>query len=273
VLFYKRRAGRFWWTSREMDAFCSSDGGTLLFYEWGEGAGGIPNVYLRNTGGGDAVRLGEGKALALAADRKWILALRAGPPPQLVLLPAGAGEAKLLPRAGIQEYYSGAWFPDGKAILFAGEGPDHVPRSFVEDVDGGEARAVTAAGVRATLISPDGKRLAAYGPEGDYYMAPAEGGELQRIRGTEAGDDLIQWSADGRFLYVRGADESLVEIFRIDLSNGRRELWKKAEVPDKVGFIGIETGPGAVRITPDGKSLVYTFWQAPGELYVAQGLR
>ena len=91
--------------------------------------------------------------------------------------------------------------------------------------------------------------------------------------GRSRGDELIQWSADGRFLYVRGSNESVVELFRIDLFSGQREPWKTLEVPDKVGFVGIENGPGAIRITPDGKSYVYTYWQALGELYIAEGLK
>jgi serine/threonine protein kinase/WD40 repeat protein len=261
------------WFDWSTAADLSSTGGTVLFYEWGEGTGGIPTVYLRETGGGEAVGLGEGKPLALAPGGKWVLALKGGPPAQLTLLPTGAGEPKLLPRSGIQEYYSGAWFPGGKKILFSGETSDHIPRSFIQDVDGGEARPVTAPGVRATLISPDGTRLAAYGPEGDYYLAPIDGGEPRRIRGAEHGDDLIQWSADGRFLYVKGPNESFLELFRIDLTNGKREPWKKLEVPNKVGFVGIQNGPGAIRITPDGKSYVYTSWQALGELYIAEGLK
>ena len=80
-------------------------------------------------------------------------------------------------------------------------------------------------------------------------------------------------TSDGRFLYVKGPNESLVELFRIDLMNGKREPWKKLEVPNKVGFVGIQNGPGAIRITPDGKSYVYTSWQALGELYIAEGLK
>jgi len=261
------------WFDWSTSADLSSDGRTLLFYEWGEAAGGTPIVYTRDTEGGEAVRLGEGKALALSRDQKWVLASQAGPPPLLLLLPTGAGESKMLPRSGMHVYYSGAWFPDGKRILFAGETSDHMPRSFVQDVDGGEARPVTAAGVVATLISPDGKSLAVYGPGADYYLVPTGGGKLQRIRGMESGDELIQWSEDGRFLYVRGPRDSVVELFRIDLFSGRRDPWKKLELPDKVGFIGLETGPGATRVTPDGKSYIYTFWQARGELYVAEGLK
>jgi len=261
------------WFDWSTAADLSSTGSTVLFYEWGEATGGIPSVYLRGTAGGEAVGLGEGKPMALAPDGKWVLALKGGRPSQLTILPTGAGEPKLLPRSGIQEYYSGAWFPGGKKILFSGETSDHVPRSFIQDVEGGEARPVTAAGVRATLISPDGTHLAAYGPEGDYFVVPVGGGEPLRIRGTERGDELIQWSADGRYLYVKGPNESYVELFKIDLMTGKREPWKKLEVPNKVGFVGIQNGPGAIRITPDGKSYIYTSWQALGELYIADGLK
>jgi eukaryotic-like serine/threonine-protein kinase len=266
-----RRLSRLDWST---SADLSADGRNLLFYEWGEAVNGVPTIYMRDTEGGEAVRLGEGKALALSRDQKWVLALKAGPPAELILLPTGAGASKVLPRSGIEDYYSGAFFPDGKKILFAGEGSDHIPRSFVQDIDGGEARAVTADDVRATLISSDGKRLAAYGRrEGDFYVASADGGKLERIPGTAVGDELIQWSDDGRFLYVRTLNDSAVELFRIDLSSGERKRWNKLEVPDNVGFISIEEAPGAIRMTRDGKSYVYTFWQARGELFIAEGLK
>jgi len=263
----------FSWFDWSTGADLSSDGGTMLFYEWGQGAGGVHTVYSRKTAGGDAGRLGEGKAMALSRDGRWVLALKAGPPQELDLLPSGAGESKVLPRSGIQEYYSAAWFPDQKSILIAGERADHAPRSFIQDVDGGEARPVTAAGVRATLISPDGKWLAAYGPRDDYFLVPVGGGEPRPIRGLDPRDELIEWSADGNFLYVRGSDETAVQIYRIDLSTGLRKWWQTLEVPDQAGFVGIEKGPGAIRMTPDGKSFMYTYWQAFGELYIVEGLK
>jgi Tol biopolymer transport system component len=264
-----RRLSWFDWSTA---ADLSPDGRTLLFYEWGEGARGVPTVYWRKTtGGDDAIRLGEGKPLALSPDQRWVLTLKSGPPSELMLLPTGAGDSKLLPRSGIQEYYSGAWFPDGKRIMFAGERFDHVPRTFVQDVDGGEARAVSPAGVRATLISADGKSLAAYGPKDDYYRIPADGGELRRIAGALPGDELVQWNE--RFLYVRRTNDSALELFRVDLSSGVRKTWQTLEPPDKVGFIGFQGEPGAVRMTRDGQSYIYTSWQAQAELYIVEGLR
>jgi serine/threonine protein kinase/Tol biopolymer transport system component len=259
------------WFDWSTAADLSRDGKTLLFYEWGEGVAGNPTVYLRKTDGQDAVRLGEGKALSLSPDGAWALALQTGPPPRLVLLPTGPGNEKRLPASGIVQFYSAVWFPDGKRILIVGEGPDHRPRSYVQDVAGGEARAVTDEPLQATLISPDGRFMAGLGAGGEYELRPVDGGEHHGIAGTLTEDELVQWSPDGRFLYVRGPNDSAIDLFRVDLSSGRREPWKRIEPADPVGLIGIQLA--SVHVTPDGKSYVYTYWKALTDLYLVDGLK
>jgi eukaryotic-like serine/threonine-protein kinase len=259
------------WFDWSTAADISADGKKLLFYEWGEGVAGNSTVYLRDTSGGDAIRLGEGRALALSPDGKWALALQAGPPPRLVLLPTGPGEEKPLPASGLNEYYSATWFPDGKRILFVAGGSDGQPRSYVQDVNGGEASAITDATAQAVLVSPDGKLLAAVGAAGALELLLVDGGEPREIRGALPGDELIQWSADGRSLYLREPGDSAVEFFRLDLSTGRREPWKTIAAADPVGLIGIQ--PAAVHMTPDGKSYVYSYWRTLTELYLVDGLK
>ncbi len=259
------------WFDWSTAADLSADGKKLLFYEWGEGVAGTPIVYLRDTSGGDAVRLGEGRALALSPDGKWALALQQGPPPRLVLLPTGTGEEKSLPSSGLNEYYSARWFPDGKRILLVAAGSDGKPRSYVQNLDGGGASAITDEAVQAVLVSPDGELLAAIDAAGHYELRPVNGGEPRLIRGALSGDELVQWSADGRFLYVQGLDDSTVEFFRLNLATGRREPWKTIEAADPVGLIGIQ--PASVHITPDGSSYVYSYWKTLTELYLVDNLK
>ncbi len=180
------------WFDWSTAADLSADGKKLLFYEWGEGVAGSSTVYLRDTGGGDAVRLGEGRAMALSPDGEWALALQTGPPPRLALLPTGPGEEKHLPSSGLTEYYSAAWFPDGKRILFVAAGPEGQPRSYVQDVDGGEARAITDGTVQAVLVSPNGNTLAAVRDAGGYELRPVGHGETQADSGHLPGDELVQ---------------------------------------------------------------------------------
>jgi eukaryotic-like serine/threonine-protein kinase len=259
------------WFDWSTAAGLSADGKKLLFYEWGEGVAGNPTVYLRDTTGGDAIRLGEGRALALSPDGKFALALQKGPPPTLILLPTGTGEEKRLAGSDLKEYYSAAWFPDGKRILFVAAGADGEPRSYIQEIDGGAPRAIGGETMQAVLVSPDQKLLAGIGAEGGYVLRLIDGGETRPIRGALPSDDLIQWSADGRFLYMRAPGDSTLDFFRVNLATGRREPWKSIDAGDPVGLIGIQ--PGAVYMTPDGKSYAYSYWKTLTELYLVDNLK
>jgi Tol biopolymer transport system component len=259
------------WFDWSTVAGLSPDGKKLLFYEWGEAMSGNPTVYLRDTNGGDAIRLGEGRALALSPDGQFALALQAGPPPTLVLLPTGPGEERRLPVSGLKEYYSAAWFPDGKRLLFVAAGSDAQPHSYVQDVHGGAAVPTSDKTIQAVLVSPNEDLLAGISSSGDYVLHPVDGGDARPIRGALPGDDLIQWSSDGRFLFVCGPGDSSLEFFRVDLITGRREPWKSVEPTDTVGMIGIQ--PAAVHITPDGKSVAYSYWKTLTDLYLVDNLK
>jgi Tol biopolymer transport system component len=259
------------WFDWSTVADLSPDGKKLLFYEWGEAVKGNPTVYLRDTNGGDAIRLGEGRALALSPDGTLALALQAGPPPALVLLPTGPGEEKRLPASSLKEYYSAAWFPDGKRILFVAAGTDGHPRSYVQNLDGGAAVPIGDETLRAVLVSPDGKFLAGMNSARDYVLHSVSAGNSHPIRGVSPGDDLIQWSSDGRFLYVRGPDESSLDFFRLDLATGRRQPWKRIQPADAVGMIGIQSA--AVHMTPDARSVAYSYWKTLTELYLVENLK
>jgi Tol biopolymer transport system component len=263
------------WFDYSTAADLSADGRFLLFYEWGEGASGIHTVYLRKTDGSDPVRLGEGKPLALSPDGKWALAVQQTVPPKLVLLPTGPGEEKLLPRGTIGEYKSAGWFPDGRKVFFSGAEAGHRHRTYVQDIEGGEPRPVTAEGMEGGLLSPDGKLIAAVDRYGEYYLCPIEGGEPRAIDGYLEKDRLLQWSGDGRSLFLRdtGAGDLVLKIYKLDLASGRRELWKELTPPDPAASVGIGDAPGEAQITPDGKSYVYTFWTSPVVLYMVEGLK
>ena len=68
----------------------------ILFFESGEGGGPHYAVYLRNTDGSPAIRLGEGTGLSLSPDGQWALSRLNVVPSPLVLYPTGVGEMKQL---------------------------------------------------------------------------------------------------------------------------------------------------------------------------------
>jgi len=254
---------RFAWST---SADISADGKTVLFYQWGyETSDGsdVSGVYLERLGSTEPVKLGPGKALALSPDGSWALALEPTKPlPRLTLLSTSLGQPKPLPNSGIKEYHYASFFPDGKQILFTGvEARDEAAiRSFVQDVNTGQILPLTEEGTVALRISPDGKRVITLQPDKTFYIQGLSGGEPKPIPGLEDADEPIQWSDDGRAVFVKGAGDFATKIYRVNLETGERRESKVIDPENKVGHVGLEVNPGGILITPDGKVCIYTYW-------------
>jgi eukaryotic-like serine/threonine-protein kinase len=240
----------------------SRDGLVLLFYEYNETASESFQTFLRKTDGSDATLLGDGKALALSPDGKWALVVKPHPAPHLALLPTGAGEVRDLPSGGgTFQYHWATFFPDGRRILIAAEERGKAPRSYIQDLSGGPPRPFAEEGMRATLVSPDGREIAGSTLEGLHLIYRADGeGRARAIVGAEPGDFLIAWNADGKSILVRGPEERPLTLYRIDLESGRRERWKELGPADAAGFLEFGAGPMGVRVTPDFRFYAYTFY-------------
>jgi Tol biopolymer transport system component/tRNA A-37 threonylcarbamoyl transferase component Bud32 len=258
------------WLDWSLPADLSPDGKTLLFYEAGEGGGAPYAVYLRMTDGSPAVRLGEGIALALSPDQKWVISTPLRSPGELILLPTKAGEPRLVAKDDIN-HFQARWFPDGRRILFAGNEPGHGVRLYVQDLAGGKPEAITPEGV-ATLAyspSPDGKEVAAIGPDQKGYLYPIQGGEPRLTPALAATDTPITWDADGRSLYVYQRGELPAQVYRVEVETGQRRLLKKLMPADPAGVNII----WPIWVTPDGKSWVYGYRRYLSELHMVEGLK
>jgi eukaryotic-like serine/threonine-protein kinase len=258
------------WLDWSFPADLSADGRTLLFYEAGEGGGAAYSVYLRKTDGSPSVRLGDGIALALSPDQKWVISTPLSSPGQLILLPTKAGKPKPLTNDAIN-HFQARWFPDGKRILFSGNEPDHGVRLYVQDLAEGKPQAITPEGI-ATLAyppSPDGKVVAAIGPDQRGYLYPVQGGEPRPIPGLAATDTPITWSADGRGLYIYRRGELPAQVYRLEIETGQKKLWKQLMPSDPAGVNII----WPIWVTPEGKSYVYGYRRYLSDLYLVEGLK
>ncbi len=250
----------------------SQDGRLLLFEEQNRGGENGYSVYTRKTDGSPAVRLGEGYTLALSPDTKWALAV-SNPfsDPQLTLMPLGAGQTRALPRDTIQFQPWASWLPDGKRVLVAGIEPGHASRLYVRDLEG-KSRPVSK-DIRVSFagiaVSPDGKLVTAPIPDGNAEIFSIEGGPSRPVRGLEPGELPVQWSDDGRALYVLKPEGLPAKLFRLDLETGQRSLWKEIAPSDPAGVFGIEP----IRLTRDGKSYVYSYRRLLTDLYLVGGLK
>jgi eukaryotic-like serine/threonine-protein kinase len=164
----------FSWFDRSGVVDVSADGNTILF---GDRFG----VYVRRTDGSPPIRLGLGGSFptGLSPDGRMVMATT-GSATQLVLLPTGAGEPRLLPAHGISSYWGAVWFPDGHRIIVNGREPGHGPRSYVQDLTGGAPRPLTPEDTWVVAISPDGSRGQASVSTGRCRSGRCRGGRRAR---------------------------------------------------------------------------------------------
>jgi dipeptidyl aminopeptidase/acylaminoacyl peptidase len=255
----------------------SDDGKTLLFDEEGSGgglayskSGGLTYaVYVRKTDGSPAVLLGEGTAVAMSPDAKWVVAQTPGSLAQLRMLPTGVGDARELTHDNINHTWA-RWFPDGKRILFSGNEPGRGARLYVLDIASGKSHAVTPEGLVSTsfAISPDSKFVAAVAGDEKGYLYPIEGGDPRPIPGFEAGEQPITFSNDGG-LYVYQPGELPARVTRVELATGRRSAWKQLMPSDPAGVVTI----GPILLTPDAKTAVYGYHRTLSDLYLVDGMK
>jgi hypothetical protein len=247
----------------------AADGKTFIFSHFGAGSGTNYSVYLRKTDGSPPVKLGEGAAWALSPDGKWVLAILSAPP-QIVLLPTGAGEIKRMERNGIEIYGLGAsWYPDGKQVLFNGREPGHAMRTYIQEVDNGKPRPITPEESTGTLISPDGKFLVVAGPKAKQLVYPVSGGDPWSIQGIGEDDEVIRWSSDGNSVYVARPSELPIRIYRLDLRTGHKELIKDFVPSDPAGILG----PIHISMTADARAYVYGVPRTLSSLFLVEGLK
>jgi len=261
----------FSWLDWSLLRDVAPDGRMILFDETGEGGGPGYSVYVRKADGSPAVRLGRGVGAELSPDGQLALGVgKEGALNRLVIYPIGAGEPRMLPTTpiGIE---NAAWLPDGRRIVFSGSEPNRGSRIWLQGTDEAKPRAISPEGYRIFPkgVSPDGRTVAAIGPDQRFYLYPVEGGEPTPIAALVKGDVPSGWTRDGRAVFVRRRGEVPARVWKVDVASGRREVWKELMAPDPAGIYLISP----VVVTPDEKFYAYSFTRSLADLYVVDGLR
>ena len=257
------------WLDWSVPGDLSPDGRTALFSETGEGGGPKYAVYLRKTDGSPAIRLSDGFGMALSPDGKWALARPNLTSPPLFQLPTGVGEAKPLTHDSMNHLWA-RWLPDGKQLVFSGNEAGHGVHLYVESPEEGKPRLISPEGVSPFfMISPKGDFVAGVGPDHKIYLYPVAGGDPVPVPGATGDDAPTGWSADGRSLFVFRFGVIPAQVFELELSTGKRKLWRELEPADAAG---IDTIRG-ITITPDAKAYVYGYIRTLSDLYVVDGLK
>src|SRR5207253_1596576 len=140
----------------------------------------------------------------------------------------------------------------------------------VQNIDGGSPRPLLPEGIRGRLVSPDGKLIAAVpGPAQKLVFFSAEGQPMALPHDLPPGTEPSVFSADSRFLFAFGYGQIPAPVYRLDLTSGKKQLWKELAPADRSGLDGM----GMVRLSTDGRSYAYTYIRCLNDLYLAEGLK
>ena len=238
------------------------------------GAGLEPIFYFRRASESAPVRLGNGTAIGMSPDGRWVLGqvgVSRGASTPLTLFPTGPGDPRPLPlgkvtaRPVVQEFAS--WSADGSKLLFVGSEGDRPRRAWLLDLRSpGPPRPVTPEGSSLAVLSPDGGSVAAVDSEGKLSVYSVSDGKASDVRGVLPGEIPLEWDASGKVLFVWDRTWP-ARISRLDLASGNRTFWKELAA-DPLGLLY-----GNVILARDGQHYVYRLRRVLSQLNVAEGLK
>jgi serine/threonine protein kinase/dipeptidyl aminopeptidase/acylaminoacyl peptidase len=257
------------WLDRAILVALSRDGKQVLFHEGGKGGGALGTIFLRQTDGSAAVRLGEGYAVALSPDQKRVLAFTASNPLRNWVIPTGTGETTEIKPAGLQNVQLLGFASDSRRVVLIANEAGHQPRTYLFDPSSGKAQPISPEGVRG-VATPDGKFLAVRGTNAAFTLVPIDPALPSReVKGLQEKDRPIQLTDDGKVAFVVNYNGLSAMIYRVHLDSGERQLVKTLEMRDPTGGFGITR----VVSTPDGQYFAYNTLRQLSELYLLQGLQ
>jgi serine/threonine protein kinase/Tol biopolymer transport system component len=252
----------------------SDDGRTVLGTDIGGGSGPNFALYLQATDGPPPVWLGEGDGQALSPDGRSALALlKHASPQQLVVVPTGAGETRVLERGPIAQYERAVWDPSGRRVVFSGAEREGETRLWIQDLEGGPPRPVTPVGVTleetGRPVSPDGARVVAVRPGGVPALYPLAGGDPVPIPGLGELDVPLCFTPDGRELFVARYDETPPRVEKVEIASGRTHPWAGMRRGTPSGL----AGQYRILVNPEGSAYAYSYTRQISDLYLATGVK
>jgi Tol biopolymer transport system component len=247
----------------------SPDGRQVLLGEEGTGSRPGYDIYVRPTDGSPPVRIGEGEGRDFSPDMKWVLAtLPVRVPRQYFLIPLGPGDPRQITQDSI-DHTNARFLPDGKSIVFTGIEPGRKARIYTQAIGSGSPRAISPEGVSGVVPTADGKFVFGFSDVVALYPVGGQGAP-RPVPGVHPDEVIASVSSDGRSVLAMSVNHNMsLDVFRVDLASGRRELFKKIGPTD---LAGVSLAPVGA-FTPDSKYYAYSYSRTLGELYTVEGLR
>jgi len=249
------------------------DGGTLLFYESGQGGGADYSTFLRKSDGSLPVRVGSGRALALSPDGRWVLSVSLRRPDSMDLTPTGPGENRKIQVPGVAAHEAAGFVGSDGRMFVTGRDTAGKRATWMTDMAGAAPRRLPLPEghlLMQNTFSPDGARFVTSCPEKKLpCLYDAAGGNPVPVRGAQEGWWAVGWDAAGR-LYFRDRSKRLPEtLWRVDPATGRATSVAQLVPRDRAGVLAVVS----VLVAADGEAWTYNVMRRLSELHVVTGVK
>ncbi|MBZ5629851.1 MAG: protein kinase [Acidobacteriia bacterium] len=230
-------------------------------------------VFLKNTNGAAAVKLGDGYGCGITADGRTVSALRTTEPHKLYLYPTGTGDQKVIELGELTAAFGTnendvTFARDGRWAAFSAFDAKHEVRDYLLDLRDGKFRPVTPPGSKAGKLSPDGTRIVTLDVAAQkYVLVDVASGKMSDVPGIEKQDEVLGWGTDGRMLAVWN-QELPARLSLVDVASGRRQLVQTVEPLATLGSMYARMVTSA-----DAKTAVYRHRRGLYAIYIADGLK
>ena len=257
------------WLSYSWGPRLSKDGSEVLFTDLSEQSGNDYSVYVRKSDGSPAVRIaGGGYASDISPDGKWALVqLPDDPAKRIQIVPVGPGQARALHWDGMQPRWA-EWLPDGKHILMVASQSGQAEAVYLTDINGSTPKQLSPGNISWGAVAPDGQSFIIE-QNGSVAVHSISEGTSKPIPGILVTEGPVGW-ADSKHVFVQTVIASGLDIYKVDIESGRRELWQTITPKDAVGLRPMNVPIG---ITADGRWMAFGYRTQLGQLYRSDTLK
>jgi sugar lactone lactonase YvrE len=247
------------------------DGKRVLFDETGAGGGREHGVYMRDTDGSPAVRLGDGTAIGFSPDGRWALSGLRTSDHVLQLLPIGAGEVRSISIEGLNVQWAD-WFPDGEFLCVTANEPGKGVRLDRYEISTSRSEQMfddDMSGFQDARVSHNGSSVIYLGGLGEFVLHDVRTGERRSLPGIPGHARIIHFSSDDAavFYFLRG--QVPAAVYCLDIETGERTHWVDISPPSAAGVVTLTR----VTMTPDAEVFVYSYPRFLTNLYTVTGLQ
>jgi len=153
--------------------------------------------------------------------------------------------------------------------VFTGAEPGYKPRIYSQAIGSNTSRAISPEGVKGATPTADGKFVFGFSDGVSLYSVDGQSAP-RKVLGIHPDERIAGVLSDRHTVLVEQVvRHTSLNIFRVDLVSGRRELFKKIEPTD---LAGVYMFPG-ILFTSDAKYYAYGYSRILSQLYIVEGLR